>query len=78
MGGPVDMKISRRAMEALFRKMKDNGLAEIIRQHEPSEDRPRQQLVCSVCRKPIVARESARTILPGPPARIGCFEEPQP
>ena len=65
-------------MAALFRKMKDNGLAEIIRQHEPSEDRPRQRLVCSVCRKPILARESARNILPGPPAHIGCFEETPP
>ena len=68
------MKISRRAMEALFRKMKDNGLTEIIRQHEPSEDRPRQRLVCSMCAKPILARESARNILPGPPAHVDCFD----
>ena len=72
------MKISRRAMEALLRKMKDNGPEEIIRQHEPPEDRPRQRLVCSVCAKPIIARESARNILPGPPAHVWCFEEPQP
>ena len=66
------MKISRRGMETLLRKMKDHGLAEIIRP-EPAEGRSRQRLVCSVCGKFILNRESARNILPGPPAHVGCF-----